>query len=219
MVSQTKAIYLLQQRDEEVDGLGDVLVKLLLVHVNVSDGNTEGEHLLHLELDGALDLVDLSLEILLVGHSRWELAGLVETWTNDTRDLLDESGGSKEGVVGLCKFLHELLVLLKLLEGLIVHARDVGSLGLIAMTFVTEKADFHAWASDSRETDGSCETLVLGGIVVLEDALKLNGLGEVTLFKASERPRVTDKYRTFLALACSRTALIASSYVSREILL
>lgn len=65
---------LLQQRDEVVDGQHDVGNKLLLRHVDVADGDTHAEHLLQLELDGRLDLVELAGEIIGVRDGRGELA-------------------------------------------------------------------------------------------------------------------------------------------------
>jgi hypothetical protein len=90
---------LLQQRDEVVDGQHDVADQLVLGHTNVSDGNAHAEHLLELELDGGLDLGELVGEIFGVGNRSRELAGLGETGTEETRDLLDEGVGGDEGIV------------------------------------------------------------------------------------------------------------------------
>lgn len=90
---------LLQQGDEEVDGQHDVGEELVVGHLDVADGNTQAEHLLKLELDGALDLGDLLLEVLGVGDGGGELAGLGETWAKETGDLLDQSVGRQESVV------------------------------------------------------------------------------------------------------------------------
>ena len=65
---------LLQERDEVVDGQHDVGDELLLGHLDVADGDTHAEHLLELELDGGLDLVDLAAEIIGVGNGGGELA-------------------------------------------------------------------------------------------------------------------------------------------------
>ena len=56
-------------------------------------------YLLHLELDGRLHLVDLAHHRLAVSQHSRELAGLVETGPDDTRNLLDERVGSKESIV------------------------------------------------------------------------------------------------------------------------
>jgi hypothetical protein len=54
-------------------------------------------------------------------------------------------------------------------------------LGTINIVLITENADAHSWARDLRKADGSRETLVTLGIVVLEADLQLDGLEEVTL--------------------------------------
>lgn len=46
---------------------------------------------------------------------------------------------------------------------------------------VVNVPDAHAWAGDDRETDGSRETLVTLGIIVLEADLELDGFEEVSL--------------------------------------
>src|SRR5690606_295011 len=65
---------LLQKRDEVVDGQHDVGDQLLLGHLDVADGDTHAEHLLELELDGRLDLVQLAAKVLGVRDGRGELA-------------------------------------------------------------------------------------------------------------------------------------------------
>ncbi len=73
---------LLKKRDQEVDGKHDVGEQLVVGHLDVANGDTEAENLLELELDGALDLVDLLLEVLVVRDGGRELAGLGETGPN-----------------------------------------------------------------------------------------------------------------------------------------
>jgi hypothetical protein len=106
---------LLQQRDEVVNGQHNVADQLILSHANVANSSTHAQNLLELELDGALDLGDLGGEIFVVRDGRWELAGLGETWTKETRDLLDERVGGDEGIVLASKLLDELLVLVAVL--------------------------------------------------------------------------------------------------------
>lgn len=56
-------------------------------------------HLLHLEFDGGFDLFHLSAHVLIVGEQGGELASLVQTRAQDTRDLLNQRLGSQEGIV------------------------------------------------------------------------------------------------------------------------
>jgi hypothetical protein len=104
------------QRAEGQRTKHDVGKDLVLSHVAVSDGNTEAEDLLELELDGRLDLVDLVLQVLGVSDGGGELSGLGKTGSEQSRDLLDEGLGSEEGVVLLGELLDELLVLVELLQ-------------------------------------------------------------------------------------------------------
>ena len=184
---------LLEQGHKEVDGLDGVGDNLVLGHADVANGNTDGEHLLHLELDGGLELVDLGLKVLLVGHGGRELARLVEAWAKDTGKLLEELGRREEGVVLLGQLLDELLVLLQLLERLDVHAGHTGGLGLIAVTIVTEHAHLQVGACNGGEAHSAAETLVAGRIVVLQHHLKLDRLTEVALFRCWRDDRRTER--------------------------
>ena len=67
---------LLQQGDEEVHGEMDVLDELLLSHPHVADSHGETENLLHLELDGGLQVSDLGRQVVAVGHQGGELSSL-----------------------------------------------------------------------------------------------------------------------------------------------
>lgn len=50
---------LLQQRHQKVDAHLNVNVQLLVCHGYIANSNSHTQHLLQLELDGGLDLVDL----------------------------------------------------------------------------------------------------------------------------------------------------------------
>ena len=67
---------LLQQRHQEVHGQMDVLDQLLLGHVHVTHGDTETQHLLHLELDGGLQVQSLLLQVVIMGDQGREFASL-----------------------------------------------------------------------------------------------------------------------------------------------
>lgn len=75
----------LQKRDQEVDGQHGILHDLVLVHVDVTNGNTEAKDLLELELDGRSDLVDFSAQVFSVGDGGREFASLGETGAEQTR--------------------------------------------------------------------------------------------------------------------------------------
>ena len=65
---------------------------------------------------------------------------LGETWTQETRDLLDEGVGSDEGIVLASELLDQLLVLVELLQILNGHGIDTTVLGTIDIVLVTENA-------------------------------------------------------------------------------
>lgn len=56
-------------------------------------------YLLHLKFDGRFDLIHLGHQVLIVSEERREFAGFVQTWTQDSRNLLDQGLGSQEGIV------------------------------------------------------------------------------------------------------------------------
>ena len=136
---------LLEQRDEEVDRQMNVLGELIWIHVNVTDGDGQAENFLHLELDGGLDFVDLLRHGLGVSQETRELSGLVETWTEQSGNLLDERLRGEEGVVFLGQLLHQLLVLVQFLQSFGVHERNFVGLGFVAMLLVTQDANLHFW--------------------------------------------------------------------------
>ena len=106
---------------------------------------------------------------------------LGKTGTQQTRNLLDESVGSDEGVVLAGQLLDELLVLVELLQVLGGHGVNTTVLGTVDIVLVTENADGHVGARDTGKLDGARETLVTLGVVVLEADLELDGLEEVAL--------------------------------------
>lgn len=70
-----------------------------------------------------------------------ELSSLGKTRTQETRDLLDESLGSNEGIVLASKLLDELLVLVELLQVIGGHGINTTVLGSVKIVGITENAD------------------------------------------------------------------------------
>jgi hypothetical protein len=172
-----------EEGDEVVDSEDNVGLDLVDGHIDVGDGNTKAERLLglHLELDGGLGLLDLLGNILGGVEDRRELTGLVKTRTEETGDLTNEGGRSKEGVVLVGKGLDLLLVLVQELKIILSHGLETGSASSLNVDLVTDDANRELVAGDGGEDDGTGETLLFVGVVVLEAELKLNGLGEVAL--------------------------------------
>lgn len=65
---------------------------------------------------------------------------LGQTGTKETGNLLDQSLGSKEGIVLASKLLDELLVLVELLQVIGGHGIDTVVLGTVEIVLVTENA-------------------------------------------------------------------------------
>jgi len=169
---------LFEEGDEEVDGQHDVRQHLVISHVDVTDGDTKAEHLLQLELNRGADLDNLAVEVFSVRDRCWELAGLGKTGTEKTGDLLDERFRGQEGIVFLGQFLHELLVLVQLLQVIHGHVFEFDLFRTIDIGGVGENADGHAGSGNVGEFYGSRETFITLGVVVLETDLKFNRLHE-----------------------------------------
>jgi len=172
---------LLEKRCQKVSSKLGVDNDLLLVHISVSDRNVEAHNLLHLELDGGLDLIDLFLHIITGGKKGGELTSLGKTGSKKTRDLLNHVIGSKEEIILLGKLLDELLVLVKLLKILDRHVVNTDTVSLLTMGSVSEHAALKVGTRNSGEFESSGETLITDGIVVLQTDLTFDSLGEVTL--------------------------------------
>jgi len=102
---------LLQKRNQEVDRHLGVDVQLTFRQLDVANSNTQAENLLKLVLDGRSDFVGLGFQTVIVCNEGRELAGLVQTRTQETGYLLADRVGSKESGVLLGKLLDQLLVL------------------------------------------------------------------------------------------------------------
>lgn len=75
---------------------------------------------------------------------------LGQTRTQETRDLLDQSFRSNEGIVLASKLLDELLVLVELLQVVSGHSVDTTVLGTIKIVLVTQDAISRKSAITSR---------------------------------------------------------------------
>jgi len=172
---------LLQQRHQEVDGQTDVGSQVIRLHGNVADSHGQAQDLLELKLDGGFQLLDLGDHVVSVSDHRREFTGLVQPGTQDTRDLLDERVGSQESVVFLGELFDQLLVLVHLLQGLLVHAGNTVGRGFIAMLLITKNANGELGPRNMTQLHGTRETLLLLRIVVLQVDLEFDGLQELSV--------------------------------------
>ena len=183
---------LLEERHQEVNSHLNVDDDLILGQVDVSDSDTKAKNLLKLELNSALDLGDLFFEGFGVGNEGGEFTGLVKSGSQETRDLTKNGFGGEESVVLTGQLLDELLVLVQLLEGFDILAVDTDLSGGINVNLVSENAELHSGLAFAGELDGSGETLILLGIVVLETNLELNGLNELSVLLLGESDDALD---------------------------
>ena len=144
---------LLKKRYEEVNSKLNVQDYVLLAHLHVTDGKVQAHNFLQLELDGALNLVDLVLDVLLGRHTRGELTRSVKTGSEQSRDQLDDRVGGQEGVVLSSELLHEFLVLVKCLQVVNRHVRNVELLTLVDVDLIGKNADLHVRSGGDREAE------------------------------------------------------------------
>merc|ERR1719166_598896 len=130
---------LLQQRHQEVHGQVNVLDQFLFSHANIADSDTQAENLLHLELDGGLQVQGLGLQVVAVGDQGGEFSGLVKTRSQQSWNLLDQSVRSHEGVILGRKLLDLLLVLVQLLEVIGRHGVHAQGLGLVNVLLISSR--------------------------------------------------------------------------------
>merc|ERR1711915_912361 len=171
----------------EVHSEMDILDKFILAHSNITNSDRQTQNLLHLELDGCLEIVNLLPQIIIMGHQSWELSSLVQTRSQKPGNLLDEGIRCNESIEALGQLLDFLLVLIQLLQIVSRHAIETKRLGLVTVLLISQKAHFEFRTWHMFELDGSRETLVLLRIVVLEANLKVNSLSKLTLLVSGSR--------------------------------
>merc|ERR1712062_101841 len=81
---------LLQQGDQEVDTQHNIADQLIRCHFNMANGNSQAQHLFHLEFYSGLDLINLSCHSITVGQKSWKLANLVQSRAKNPGNLLDQ---------------------------------------------------------------------------------------------------------------------------------
>ena len=157
----------------------NILDKIILCHTHVANSNRQAEHLnsdilateqnknihlLHLELDGGLEVENLGIEVVRVSHQRGELSclqditqniasrnnittNLVEARAQKPWNLLDESVRGKEGIVLLGQPFDLFLVLVQLLQVISGHEVNALCLRLVTMLLISQQTnlELQAW--------------------------------------------------------------------------
>jgi len=177
-----------QEGDEEVDGQVDVGDDLFLGHADVGDGNTHAKGFLtfQLELHGGLLSDDLLSYIFVGAQDGGKLAGLVQSGTQETRDLSNQGSGGQEGAKLLSKLLHQFLVLVHFLQLILVVDSDFGVLALSFVFGVSKNANSEFGTRNIWQFDTATESLILLRIIILEGHLEFNGLHELSLVLSTE---------------------------------
>ena len=174
---------LLEEGDQEVDTHKDVLSDFFFSHGFVTDGDVQACGLLQLELDGGSGVVDLGSQVFVVGDDLGEHTDSVKNGSEDGGDLLDEGVGGKEKGVLLGPLLDEFLVLVEGLEAVKIDDIDVDVLLLdgLQVLGISDEANSELRSGNVRKSDGTSESLILLGIVILQTDLEFNGLNELSL--------------------------------------
>jgi len=177
---------LLEHGDQEVEGHHDVLLELFVGEVSSADGATHAGDLSELELNGSSGVVDGGGKRLGLGDDGGEHLDSVEDGSNNNGDSLQDGIGSEEEIELLGPLLDEFLVLVELLELVKrgeVEVTESGEIlgGFNSMLLIGDEANLEVGSGRVGESDGSDETLILLGIVVLKTDLEFNGLDELAL--------------------------------------
>jgi hypothetical protein len=181
---------LLEHGDEEVEGHHDVGLELFVVHVSLTDGASHTGDLSELELNGSSGVVDGGDKGLGLGDNGGEHLDSVKDGSDDNGDSLQTGVGSEEEIELLGPLLDELLVLVELLELIkggdgevtkVVHVLN----GLDSVLLIGDEANLEVGSGVVGKSDGTDETLILLGIVILKTELELDGLDELALFSSS----------------------------------
>lgn len=174
---------LLEERGKEVESHDNVLSELLVGHSLVADSDVEAGDLLKLPLDGSSNISDLLSEGLVMGHGLGEETDSVKMVTANLGDLSDNRVRGEEELILLGPLGDGLLLLVELSE--LIKGGDInldtGGLDLIGVLLIGNDANLKLGTRDVGKSDGTRETLILLGIVVLETDLELNSLLELSL--------------------------------------
>jgi hypothetical protein len=131
------------------------LSEFFFSHGFVTDGDVHAGGFLKLELDGSSGIIDLGLDIVVVGDGLGEFTDSVKNGSENCGDLLDKGvGGEKNGVL-LGPTLDEFLVLVEGLKEIEIDGIDLNVLFLndLKMLGVSNEADLKFRSGDMGKSD------------------------------------------------------------------
>ena len=178
-----------EEGDQEVKTHHDVSSELFVSHIFTSSATSHVGDLSELELNGTTDVLDLEDKRgSLSDHGREHLDS-VKNGSNDDGNFLEDGIGSDKELILFGPFLDEFLVLVEFFEGVKISDFDINVLILnfCLVLCISDNADFKVGTGDVGKTDGTDETFVLLGIVVLKSELDFNRLSEFSLFVVSSK--------------------------------
>ena len=170
-----------QKGGQEVECLGEVLSDLLLVHGVDGDALSQPGELLHSESDGAVELVDLVLDVLVLADGDGQLADGGDVPTDELGDVPGKGVRHHQHVVLTGPLLDQLGLVVELLELIKVDRIDVDLLGLLDVGHGSDEADFQLALHRVAQSSRGVKPLLFFGVVVSQHHLQVDGLHEVPL--------------------------------------
>lgn len=124
-------------------------------HGFVTDGDVHAGSFLKLELDGSSGIIDLGLDIVVVGDGLGEFTDSVKNGSENGGDLLDKGVGGEKNSVLLGPTLDEFLVLVEGLKEIEIDGIDLNVLFLndLKMLGVSNEADLKFRSGDMGKSD------------------------------------------------------------------
>jgi hypothetical protein len=175
---------LFEEGDQEVEAHHDVDTEFIIGHVGASSAATHVGNFSKLELNGSTDVFDLDGERLLLTDHGGEHLDSVKNGSDNDGNSLKSGIGSDEKLELFGPLLDELLVLVELLEGIEIGDRDINIvvLNFLLVLLIGDNADLEVGSGKVGKSDGTDETLVLLGIVILKSELDFNRFSEFSGF-------------------------------------
>lgn len=133
----------LHQRNQEVDGHGQVLSNVVLTCLNIANSGSQARSLLRLELDGVLELINFGGDLLSFSKGDWESVHLDQDVAQKFGGLLSDGIAGQKDIILLGPFFNFCLILVKSLETVNINERDSVGSCLLNVCSVSENANLN----------------------------------------------------------------------------